>query len=235
MLREAGIEVTVDVMRDECYELNRRFMVAQTLRRPYVMLKWACSADGYLDAKRGEDEESVKFSTPVSFQAMHRLRALHDAVIVGSGTAMADNPTLSARNVAALQPRPVVVDRRGRVPSDLRLFRNPSAIYLSATHRDDLPPDVTQIQVSREATAAEIVDALASAGISSVMVEGGAELLNAFVAAGLWDDARVETTGLVLGRNGRARMSVPSGILTSTRIYGGNVIINVKNPHPLPR
>ena len=88
LLRDAGIEVTVGVLEEECRELNRPFMIAQTKHRPYILLKWAQSADGFLDIDRGAGEPAARFSTPLSSQAMHALRAQFDSIAVGSGTLM---------------------------------------------------------------------------------------------------------------------------------------------------
>lgn len=229
ILREAGIEVTVDVLRDECSNLNRRFMTAQIKRRPYILLKWAMSKDGFLDRERTPGTDAVKFSTQMSFQSMHRLRSLHDAIMVGAGTVLSDNPSLTVRGYAGLQPRPVVLDRRGRVPASAKVFSNSQAIYVTAEARQDLPAHVTQVLVSPCASVEAVVGELKALGISSIMVEGGAELLRSFMDCGLWDDARVEVAPFALGSSGVSAVTLPRGAVSVSPADAGNVIINVKN------
>ncbi len=232
MLRAAGVEVVTGVLDRECSELNRPFMTAQTLHRPYIMLKWAQSADGYLDRRRTADNTPAKFSTALSMQAMHRLRAGFDAILVGAGTVIADDPSLNVRLVDVRSPRPVILDRRGIVPPSAKLFANPELIYVSAVDRVDIPQTVCRVMVREDAMVAEIIGRLKAEGISSVMVEGGARILQSFIAAGLWDDARIEVSSVMLGENGCHRVKIPSGELSIEGTYAPNVIINVKNVDP---
>lgn len=231
-LRQAGIEVDVGVLEQRCFDLNRRFMTAQIRRRPYILLKWAQSADGYLDRRRdaSPDAAPTTFSTPLSLQDMHRVRSLHDAIVVGSSTIVADDPSLTVRNYAAgITPRPVVLDRRGRVPATSRVFASPEAIYVTSRSRTDLPATVTRIEVAPDEPLAAIVDRLYGLGITSLMVEGGARLLASFIEADLWDDARIEVAPLELGDRGTARIDMPRGAVNVARADDRNVIINVKN------
>ena len=186
MLRQAGVEVVQGVMAEESRRLNRRFMTAHEHGRPFITLKWAQSADGFMDCDRA-DGCPARFSTPLTSALVHRLRSLHDAILVGSGTALADNPRLDCRLWPGRSPRPVVLDRRGRVPDTARMLRRPRAIAL----RDytDLP---------------DAMHRLYKAGITSLMVEGGAEVLRSFIAADMWDAARIETAPRAFGAAGIA-------------------------------
>lgn len=123
MLREAGIEVTEGVLADECRALNPKFMLAFTAGRPYVTLKWAQSADGYMDVKRGEGTPAYRFSTPLGEAMVHRLRATHDAIMVGSGTDRADHPTLTTRHWAGESPRRIVASGITDLGAYLRQLR----------------------------------------------------------------------------------------------------------------
>ena len=162
MLEEAGVEVEVGMLEKECLALNEKFMTAHTHRRPFITLKWAESADGFIDGH---------ISTPLNSTAVHRLRATHDAILVGSGTWLADRPRLDTRLFAGKSPRRVVLDRRGRVT--------------------DAPGDV--LIMSGYDTLREAMERLyAEHGITSVLVEGGAELHRSFMAEGLWDRMRIE-------------------------------------------
>lgn len=121
MLREAGIEVVTGVLEDECRAINPHFMTAFSADRPYVMLKWAQSADGYMDVKRDLGEPSFLFSTPLNRAIVHRLRATHDAIMVGRGTAEMDRPSLTVRYWAGKNPRRIIADSHESVPEMLHL------------------------------------------------------------------------------------------------------------------
>ena len=235
MLRRAGIEVEVGVLEKECFELNRRFMIAQTLGRPYVMLKWAASADGYLDRRRDYRAAPEKFSTELTIQQMHRLRSQHDALLVGSGTVIADNPSLTVRYFAGMQPRPVVVDLRGRIGAAAKVFTAPGCVLFTSSFRNDIPATVCQIVVKEPVTMTALLEHLRQLGVSSVMVEGGAQLLTSFVEEGCWDDARVEVAPRNLGTLGVCPMAVPCGVKTYEAADAGNIIINVKNTIIAPK
>lgn len=183
MMREAGIEVAEGIMAAESRALNRRFMTAHEQQRPFVTLKWARSADGFMDSDRA-DGLPAKFSTPLTAMLVHRLRSLHDAILVGSGTALADNPRLDCRLWPGRSPRPVVIDRRGRLDEASLWMSNPIIL----TDSDDLESNLKTLY---------------SKGITSVLVEGGAELLQSFINSGLWDAARIETAPFTLGSHGR--------------------------------
>lgn len=205
MLREAGVEVVTGVMEAEARALNRRFILAHTLGRPMVTLKWAMSADGFMDCRRDAGTLACRFSTPLSLAAVHRLRACHDAILVGAGTAIADNPSLDTRLwPGSRAPKRVLVDRRGRVPASARLFSEPGCICFTSAVRADLPECVEQVIVAPDAGPHDIVAALMERGITSVLVEGGAEMLKAFIGAGLADNIRVEQARFALGSEGTA-------------------------------
>lgn len=185
MLREAGCEVETGVLEEEARRLNRRFMTAQTKGRPWIQLKWAESLDGFiggLDA--GGNPQPVRLSSATGSVWMHRERAMADAIVVGSGTALSDRPSLTVRLWPGRMPLRVVADRRGRI--DLRsLFPDGNAVRIGADG-----------ETLREA----MERLLADCGVGSVMVEGGAELLGAFICEGLFDEVRIERSPKKLGR-----------------------------------
>lgn len=188
MLRQAGIEVDTGLLADRSEALNRTFMTSQRLRRPFVTLKWAQSADGFMDADRAADPTPFKFSTALSSQVVHMRRATHDAIAVGARTVMADNPSLTTRLVAGHDPRPVIFDRHG----------------LLAASRADLLSREGAIVVPPEQGLPKALGVLfADYNISSLLVEGGASLLSSFIDAGLWDEAYVEIAPERLGARGR--------------------------------
>lgn len=124
MLRDAGIEVISGVLEDECRAINPHFMTSFSADRPYVMLKWAQSRDGYMDVRRDADASPFVFSTPLNRAIVHRLRATHDAIMVGSRTAELDRPSLTVRDWAGRNPRRLVADAREEIPDMLRRLRS---------------------------------------------------------------------------------------------------------------
>lgn len=187
MLREAGIKVDEGLLADRAYELNRPFMTAHTLRRPFVTLKWAQSADGFMDCRRPDGAPAARFSTPLTAQLVHSRRACHDAIAVGAGTVVLDRPRLNIRHIAGRSPRPVVFDGGNRL-SESQWQIGPDAIHFTG-HRP----------------LGEVLHSLyADYGITSLLVEGGPTLLRSFAEAGLWDEAYVETAPFSLGDDGTA-------------------------------
>lgn len=221
ILRRAGIEVTVGVLEKECRELNRKFMTAHSLHRPFILLKWACSADGYLDRKRSHTERPEAFSTAATSVLVHRLRTEYDAVAVGAGTVLADNPSLTVRHCAGRSPRVVVFDRHGLVSPQSGVIR-PGTIYFSSVARTDMPQEVEAFY--GETTLQEKLGLLYGCGITSLMVEGGASLIRKFTDSSLWDSARIEVGQDALGDNGAARLPIPEGIMHTEKICGRTII-----------
>lgn len=180
MLREAGVEVITGVLEKECKAINPVFMTAHSCRRPWVTLKWAQSSDGYIDSRLSPSDPPTMFSTPLTKALTHRLRSLHDAIMVGSGTVRADNPALDVREWHGSSPRPVIAGHSGSIPQDCRLLDSPVAPIMLEGN-----PGPGAIK--------DYMAALFSEGITSVLVEGGARLLQSFIESGIWDLARVET------------------------------------------
>ncbi|MGM9861150.1 MAG: bifunctional diaminohydroxyphosphoribosylaminopyrimidine deaminase/5-amino-6-(5-phosphoribosylamino)uracil reductase RibD [Muribaculaceae bacterium] len=210
MLRDAGIEVVTGVLADESRRLNARFMTAHERQRPFVTLKWAQSADGYIDHHRNNHAGPARFSTPLTSVLMHRLRSLHDAILVGSQTVLADNPRLDARlwPAALSLPRPVVLDARHRIDGSYNIMqRNP-------------------IIIDTKVTIAELLASLyRDHGITSLLVEGGACTLQQFIDAQLWDVARVETSPSALGPRGAIKApSLSARAPYSVEVIDGNAI-----------
>jgi len=207
MIREAGIPVLEGLMSDECSELNKTFMTAHTLHRPFVTLKWAQSADGYMDRKRGESEAAAKFSTPLTSLIVHDRRATHDAIAVGARTAILDRPRLDTRLVAGKSPIRIVFDRRGMATCE-------NCLHI----QEDKP------------LADVLEDLYREHNITSLLVEGGASLLGEFINCGLWDEAYIEISPASLGAEGAVKApSLPSDLLNGVEKIDGNSIYSFKN------
>lgn len=225
MLREAGVEVTVGVLGQECRELNCRFIYAHTRRRPWVTLKWAMSRDGYVS---GKGPGRTVFSTPVTMAAMHRERALHDAIAVGAGTVVADAPRLDTRLWSGRSPRRVVLDSAASpLPADAPLLALSDTLLVTTLPRPDVAAG-TVAAAPRDIPA--VLSALYDRGITSLLVEGGAAVLDSFVRSGLWCEARVEIAPVTLGADGGLRApAMPLDLSGATRV-GESLIARIDNP-----
>ena len=173
-LRDAGCEVKVGVLESECLELNHRFFTFHKKHRPWITLKWAQSKDGFIGAC--DTANRVQFSNAFTQTIVHRLRAKSSAILVGTRTAILDNPSLTTRYWTGANPLRLTIDRKGCLPENLRLL-------------DGSTPTIVYTQESIE----EILNDLYDRNIQSLIVEGGACLLQSFIDAGLWDEARIET------------------------------------------
>lgn len=194
MLRDVGVEVTTGILERESRELNRRFFTFHEQKRPYIILKWAESQDGFLDIER----ETMPNSRPTwitneyARRVVHLWRSREQSILVGSVTAMKDNPSLTVRDWSGSHPLRLVLDRNNRLPDELSIFNGeaPTILFCGKTEDDIkhaekiiIPDDASPIPV--------ILDELWKRNIQSVIVEGGARLLRAFIDMDLWDEARV--------------------------------------------
>jgi len=196
ILRKAGIEVTVGVMEDECREVNKRFFIFQEQKRPYVLLKWAQTRDGFIDRIRTDTSESpLLISNNITKQLTHKMRSENQAILVGANTVLLDNPTLTVRNWSGKSPVRIAIDRQGRIPENYNILDG-SILTLVFTEKDKLNKNrVEFIKINFDADNLKtILNEIYHRNINSVMVEGGASILNSFIEAGLWDEANIEVS-----------------------------------------
>lgn len=209
-LQDAGCEVVVGVLEQECQELNCRFFTFHQQHRPWITLKWAQSEDEFIGQPTSNSltkrENRVFFSNALTQTLVHRLRARQQAILVGTRTALADNPTLTTRYWPGPNPLRLTIDRRGILPPTLHLLdaSTPTIIY---THEN----------------LREILTDLYERGIQSLLVEGGAKLLQSFIDEGLWDEARIETAPLRLGQ-GIAAPHLADSHMESQHLYGEHIL-----------
>ena len=198
-LKEAGREVVTGVLEDECRDLIRRFITFHTLRRPYVTLKWAQSADGFLDVRR-TGGNPVRLSSHLTQMLVHKKRAEHSAILVGTRTALLDNPTLTVRHWQGPSPVRVVLDRQGSLPDSLHLFDGQVPTLVITEEAETNRPNVEYVLADfNRPVVPQLLAALHARNLQSLLVEGGAFTLQTFLDAGLWDEAFVEEAPLCLG------------------------------------
>jgi diaminohydroxyphosphoribosylaminopyrimidine deaminase/5-amino-6-(5-phosphoribosylamino)uracil reductase len=194
ILRKAGIEVTVGVLANECRELNKRFFIFQEQKRPYVLLKWAQTKDGFMDRKRTDRTESpLIISNNITKQLTHKMRAENQAILVGANTVLLDNPSLTVRNWSGKSPVRIAIDRQGRIPVDFNLLDGSirTIVFTEIDQVDQQNIEFVKVDFSTNCIPA-VLQKVYERNINSVLVEGGASILNSFIEAGLWDEANIE-------------------------------------------
>lgn len=222
-LRAAGIEVEVGLLEDEGRAMNRYFFTAIEKKRPYILLKWAETADGFIAGVGGQ---AVKISGELSHRLVHRWRSEYDAIMVGTNTARLDNPRLNVRLWSRAIPRNptrVVVDKYLTLPADLHVFdgTQPTIVY----HLADSPAQQTDNVTYHQLDAAQpflpqLLADLHHRRIQSLLVEGGTQLLQSFIDADLWDEMAVFKSKQTL----QAGIAAPNvrGRLVATEPIGGD-------------
>ncbi|MCQ2345985.1 MAG: bifunctional diaminohydroxyphosphoribosylaminopyrimidine deaminase/5-amino-6-(5-phosphoribosylamino)uracil reductase RibD [Paludibacteraceae bacterium] len=177
ILREAGIKTETGVLEKECRELNKRFLCLMEKNRPYVILKWAQTSDGYLDRRREEKGNGpVVISSKLTKQLVHKKRAENMAIMVGTRTALLDDPKLKTTHWSGRNPLRVVTDRHHRLTANAQI----------------LSPDAETIVYSERTDWPYILNDLAARHIHSILVEGGSEWLNHILSTGIWDEIHIE-------------------------------------------
>lgn len=221
MLREAGVEVIVGVLEQECRTLNERFMTAHTTGRPWVQLKWAQTADGFIALPPEAGENPLHMSTPLTMRLMHRQRSLCDAILVGANTARIDNPSLTTRYWPGKSPLRVILSHDLSFPDNLVLLTDglPTIVYNGV--KNEVVGPVEYVKLDTDKPQSWLED-LYRRGVTSVMVEGGTRVLQGLIDAAAWDEARIEVSPRRVGQGVAApRIEAP---LLARHLIDGNVI-----------
>ena len=188
-LRDAGINVEVGILREEAETLNKRFFKAIEKKRPYVILKWAQTLDGFIAR---ENYDSKWISDDYSRLLVHQWRAQEDAIMVGKNTAHYDDPSLTVREIKGRNPIRVTFDKKLELNTTLKVLSDgESTLCYNSIKNEQGLGGVEYVKIREEATLEEILADLDKRNIQSVFVEGGAALLSSFIKKGLWDEARV--------------------------------------------
>jgi diaminohydroxyphosphoribosylaminopyrimidine deaminase/5-amino-6-(5-phosphoribosylamino)uracil reductase len=195
-LRDAGVEVTEHILEKECAFLNRRFMTFHILQRPYTILKWAQSADGFFSP---HGDRQLWLTNEYSKKIVHKWRTEEDAILVGTRTALTDDPQLTARLWDGRNPLRLLIDMGLKVPIDSRIFDDEALTLVYNASKAGLESGTVYVTINKEQPLPQQIAAdLYQRKMLSVIIEGGAYTLNSFIAAGLWDEARVFTAPTLL-------------------------------------
>jgi diaminohydroxyphosphoribosylaminopyrimidine deaminase/5-amino-6-(5-phosphoribosylamino)uracil reductase len=190
-LKRAGIEVHENVLSEACRTLNKRFFTFHEKRRPYVILKWAQTSDGYLDKNREIGEKGINWiSSPESKVLVHKWRSEEQSILVGRNTIMNDNPSLTVREISGKNPTRIVIDSQLQLSKDVNIFSKDAPTLVFNRLKNDQTDGVEWIKISETSTK-HILDELFKRNIQSVLVEGGSRTLQYFIIDNVWDEARV--------------------------------------------
>jgi len=195
-LRENGCQVKLGILEQECRKLNIFYYTYHESNRPYIILKWAQTSDGYVDRIRtGKDEPEINWITDqVSRTLVHKWRSEVQAIIAGTRTLLRDNPRLTVRDWPGRNPVRIVPDRKSILPSTLHVFNGETETIVFASKTGKTKKNLEYVQLSSpEAGLQEILSHLYERGIQSLFVEGGPCLQEEFINKGIWDEARVFT------------------------------------------
>lgn len=188
-LSAAGVSVSVNVLQTEASTLNTRFMTAQALKRPFVLLKWAQTPLGYINDGHGNP---IWISNRRSQQIVHQWRSEEQAIMVGANTAIIDDPSLTTRSWAGASPKRVLMDAQLRTPEDNRLLSDGLDTLVYNNMKKGNKGSVDYRNIDPKNLKAVLHD-LYTQNIHSILVEGGSQLLSSFIEKNLWDEARVIT------------------------------------------
>ncbi|MBN1115566.1 MAG: bifunctional diaminohydroxyphosphoribosylaminopyrimidine deaminase/5-amino-6-(5-phosphoribosylamino)uracil reductase RibD [Bacteroidales bacterium] len=193
-LKNAGLEVVLGVLEEECFELNKRFFTFHAKKRPYIILKWAQSRDGYIDIDRtpGTPIGPNWISNPISRTLVHKWRSVENAIMVGTNSVVYDNPGLDTRYWPGKSPLRITVDRKARIPENAKLFNGETDTLVFTEKHIQNKPKLTYIRLNFDEPILDaVLEELYTREILSLMVEGGRKLLQSFINNGLWDEARI--------------------------------------------
>lgn len=213
-LLEAGKNVTVGILESECQELNRRFFTFHNKKRPYVILKWAETLDGFIAPLSKLEQQPVWISNMYSRQLVHKWRSEEQAILVGTQTVIDDNPKLDVRNWTGKNPVRVVLDAKNRIPHDRHVFDNQVKTIIICLEKfsDGKENVIFEVIDFTKNVAVQVLDVLYRHQIQSVIIEGGRHTLQTFIDSNLWDEARFFKGNIVL--NG----GIPAPVLHSKKI-----------------
>lgn len=204
-LEDTGIEVITDILEKECLELNKRFFTHHNHKRPYIILKWAQSSDGFIDHIRDDEKAGpATISNKTSHRLAHKWRTEEQAILVGTNTAILDDPALTVRLVAGKNPLRIAFDRQNRLTKDLQLMdgSTPTLVFTDAENEPKVQPgnNLEYVFVKKEESIyTKLYETLYERELQSIIIEGGSIILNNFIQQNLWDEARVFISPQMLG------------------------------------
>ncbi|GLB51199.1 riboflavin biosynthesis protein RibD [Neptunitalea chrysea] len=191
-LMEAGHHVTMGILEDECKDLNKRFFTFHTKKRPYIILKWAETANRCIAPETKDTIAPVWISNTYAKQLVHKWRSEEQAILIGTNTALEDNPSLTTREWYGNNPTRIVIDKNLRIPETSNVYNDEVKTIIITQHlrENDINTCFEKIDFSKN-LATQICDILYKYNLQSLIVEGGAKTLQTFIDENLWDETRI--------------------------------------------
>ncbi len=227
-LRNHGCEVKTGVLKNECSFLNRRFFTYHEKKRPYIILKWAQSADGFIDPERKQDAKPGPYWITGKYSRMlvHKWRSEEQAIMIGTHTAITDNPKLDTRLWSGKSPLRIVIDRDLKLSANLNVFDNSQKTIIVNEKKEKTEGNTIWLRIdfSSELIIPQLLSYLYENNIQSVIVEGGKILLQSFIDIDLWDEARV-FSGMQFFAGGTAAPSIKGKTIHKEQFQGETLYI----------
>lgn len=198
LLENAGIEVVSGVLEEDCKDLNKRFFTFHQKKRPFIILKWAESADGFLD----KDFKPTQIGNLLTKQFVHTLRSEEHAILVGTNTALTDNPSLTTREISGRNPVRILIDFDLKVPRDFNIYNEEAETLVFNSLKDSQDKHIKFIKIEKKNFLQNLMEKLYENNIQSVIIEGGSFTLKQFIEANLWDEAIVIKNENLILENG---------------------------------
>ncbi len=225
-LENAGVEIVSKVLEKECIELNKRFFTFHQKFRPYIILKWAQSFNGKIAA---HDGKRILISNEYSNRLVHKWRGEEASILIGTTTALKDNPSLTTRLWQGKNPVRVVIDKNSRLPTSLNVFRGNVKTIIFSLVKNAASENLFYIKLENENFLEQLLHSLFEMNIQSLLVEGGAKTLQSFIDVGLWDEARVITNEKMVIEKGISSPEIKDFILEKQETYFDDSISFYKN------
>lgn len=224
ILKNAGIEVQSGILEKECRALNKRFFCFHEKKRPYIILKWAESKDGFLD----KDFQPTQIGNSLTKQFVHQLRSEEHAILVGTNTALVDNPSLTVREVEGKNPTRILIDFELKVPSNFKILNNEAPTLVFNQIKNEEIRNLKFIKIEKGNCLENLMLKLYENQIQSIIIEGGSYTLQKFINAHIWDEAIIIKNENLIVENGTKAPKFNSEV-AEVKIYRDNVIEFYKN------
>jgi diaminohydroxyphosphoribosylaminopyrimidine deaminase/5-amino-6-(5-phosphoribosylamino)uracil reductase len=228
---KAGIDVQVGILENECREINKRFFTFHEKKRPYIFLKWAETTDGFIDFDRTKNEfgEPTWITGEKALALVHQMRAVEDSILVGTNTALNDNPSLTVRHCEGRNPVRLVLDNHLRLPENLNLFDGSVKTIVFNTLKNEETDNIEFVKIDfGKKMIPRILKILYQYKIQSLIVEGGKQLLDSFIEANLWDEA-FRFVGNKFFTNGIKAPKISGTIIRSEKIDSDQLFVYKNN------
>ena len=224
----ADIKVDIGILEKECKDLNKRFFTFHNKKRPYIILKWAQSNDGFIAA---ESFLKTKISNIYTDRLVHKWRSQEAAILVGANTIRTDNPNLTTRNWIGKNPVRVIIDESLKLGKDVNVFNTYADSIIINRSLSAVKNNIEFYKINEQQSTTEaVLECLYKKQINSIIIEGGSKTLQYFINTGFWDEARVITnTSLFLNKGVKIPLLHNPKLISSVNIFTDNIQFFVKN------